>query len=57
MTERIKPYPLRLEPDLLSWIKSKAEQGDRSINAQINRLIRQAKEQQKKLGEQAWQQR
>ena len=38
-----KPYPVRLEPDLSQWVKAQAKAGDRSINAQINRLIRQAK--------------
>lgn len=38
-----KPYPVRLDPDLSQWVKAQAKAGDRSINAQINRLIRQAK--------------
>lgn len=41
---RTTPYPLRLEDDLTQWVKEQAKAGDRSINAQINRLIREAKE-------------
>ena len=41
---RAKPYPLRLDPELSQWVKDRAKAGDRSLNAEINRLIRQAKE-------------
>ena len=41
---RPNPYPLRLEDDLSQWVKAQAKAGDRSINAQINRLIRESKE-------------
>lgn len=41
---RPTPYPLRLDPDLSQWVKDQARADDRSINAQINRLIREAKE-------------
>ena len=37
------PFPLRLEPDLTQWVKELAHTNYRSINAEINRLIRQAK--------------
>lgn len=37
-------YSLRLDPDLSQWVKARAKAGDRSLNAEINRLIRQAKE-------------
>jgi hypothetical protein len=43
-SERIKPYPVRLEPELSQWVKERAKTGDRSINAEINRLLRQVKE-------------
>lgn len=42
--QRPKPYPLRLESELQQWVKGKAKAGDRSINAEINRIVRQAKE-------------
>lgn len=38
------PLSVRIDPVLLAWLKAKAQQGDRSLNAQINRLIREAKE-------------
>jgi hypothetical protein len=43
-SDRIKPYPTRLEPELKQWIAEKALEGDRSINAEINRQLRKAKE-------------
>lgn len=41
-------YSLRLEPELTQWVKEQARNSDRSVNAEINRLIRQAKELEKK---------
>lgn len=41
---RQRPYPLRLEDDLTQWVRDQAKAGDRSMNAQLNRLIREAKE-------------
>ena len=41
-------YSLRLDPDLSQWMKARAKAGDRSLNAEINRLIRQAKENEQK---------
>jgi hypothetical protein len=43
-TKQAIPYPLRLDPELSQWVKDRAKAGDRSLNAEINRLIRQAKE-------------
>ena len=37
-------YPLRLESELKQWIKGRARDGDRSINAEINRTLRKVKE-------------
>lgn len=37
-------YPLRLEPELKQWVKQRAKGGDRSVNAEINRTLRQVKE-------------
>ena len=34
----------RLEAELDEWLKKSAKVGDRSLNAQINRTLRQAKE-------------
>ncbi len=46
MTEknRVKPYPLRMAADLKEWVRARANGNDRSINAELNRLIRQVKE-------------
>ncbi|MBO0613691.1 Arc family DNA-binding protein [Thiothrix fructosivorans] len=44
---RPTPYPLRLEPGLSEWVKARAKDNDRSINAELNRLIKQAKEAEK----------
>ncbi len=43
-----KSYPLRLDHELATWVKQRARDSDRSVNAEINRLIRQAKELEKK---------
>ena len=42
-----KSYPLRLEHELQQWVKERARDNDRSINAEINRLIKQAREAEK----------
>lgn len=42
--QRPKPYPLRLEPELSQWVKERAKAGDRSMNAELIRIVRQAKE-------------
>lgn len=42
--ERVKPYPVRLEPELSQWVKERAKAGDRSMNAELVRIVRQAKE-------------
>ena len=39
-----KSYPLRLELELSQWVKERAKAGDRSINAELIRIVRQAKE-------------
>jgi len=43
-TKRQSPYPLRLEPELSQWVKEQAMTNDRSINAEISRIIRRAQE-------------
>ena len=42
--ERPRPYPLRLEPEINQWVKTRAKEGDRSVNAEINRTLRKVKE-------------
>ncbi len=43
-----KSYPLRLDPELSDWIRKRAKLEDRSLNAEINRLLRQAREAEQK---------
>jgi len=42
--KQVKPYPVRLEPKLSQWVKERAKAGDRSMNAELVRIVRQAKE-------------
>lgn len=45
MTQKqANPYPLRLAPDLAQWVKERAKNSDRSINAEINQLLKHARE-------------
>ncbi|MBO0612971.1 Arc family DNA-binding protein [Thiothrix fructosivorans] len=39
-----KSYPLRLDHDLSQWVKECAKTGDRSMNAELTRIVRQAKD-------------
>ena len=42
--ERQTPISVRLEPELTQWVKERAKDEDRSLNAELNRIIRKAKE-------------
>lgn len=42
--QQINPFPVRLEPELSQWVKERAKAGDRSMNAELIRIVRQAKE-------------
>lgn len=42
--KQVKPYPVRLEPELSQWVKEQAKAGDRSMNAELVRIVRQARE-------------
>jgi hypothetical protein len=42
--QRPKPYPLRLESELTQWVKKRSKAENRSINAELNRIVRKAKE-------------
>lgn len=43
-TKQPTPYPLRMAEDLKLWIQQRAKRNDRSMNAEMNRLLRQMKE-------------
>lgn len=51
--QRPKPYPLRLESELMQWVKKRSKAGDRSFNAELNRIVRQVKETEDKKSEDA----
>ena len=40
---QMTPYPLRLEGDLKEWVSEMAHSEYRSVNAEINRILRLAK--------------
>lgn len=42
--KRMCSYPLRLEAELSLWVKARAKAEDRSFNAELNRIVRKAKE-------------
>lgn len=44
MKEKIPPISFRLQPDIRLWLTEKAKSEDRSLNAEINRVLRQVKE-------------
>lgn len=43
--KQLKAYPLRMAEDLKKWVKNRAMNNDRSINAELNRILKSAKEQ------------
>lgn len=44
MREKIPPTSFRLQPDIKLWLTEKAKSEDRSLNSEINRVLKQAKE-------------
>ena len=42
--KRQAPRSVRLDPEVEAWVKRQAKAGDRSLNAEINRVLRKAKE-------------
>lgn len=42
--KRQAPRSVRLDPEVEAWMKTQAKAGDRSLNAEINRVLRKAKE-------------
>ena len=52
-SQQRRSYPLRLEPDINIWVKERAKEGDRSVNAEINRTLRKVKESEDSKGNQS----
>ena len=44
MEQKKTAYPLRLESSLAKWSKERVKKNDRSMNAELARMIRQMKE-------------
>lgn len=44
MKEKTPPLSFRLQPDIRLWLSERAKAEDRSLNAEINRVLRQLKE-------------
>ncbi len=38
------PYPLRMTEDVKAWVKERAKSNDRTLHAELNRILREAKE-------------
>ena len=44
--KRKAPYPLRIPDDLKAWIQDKANKAGRSLNAELNQMLKRDKEKQ-----------
>lgn len=42
--KRQAPRSIRIDPEVEAWVKIQAKEGDRSLSAEINRVLRKAKE-------------
>ena len=40
----IKPFGLRMNPDVKTWIEERASQNGRSLNSEINQILKELKE-------------
>lgn len=38
------PYPLRMADDVKAWIKRRAKANDRTLHAELNRILKDVKE-------------
>ena len=46
MKKRISPCPLRMPDNLRAWIQERAIKSGRSLNAEINQMLKRYKEEQ-----------
>lgn len=44
MNEKTRPLSFRLQPDIREWLEYRARTQDRSLNAEVNRILRLVKE-------------
>lgn len=51
MNEKQPPTSFRLKPDIRLWLSEKARAGDRSLNSEVNRLLRKVKESEERKSE------
>jgi len=38
------PYPLRMEDDVKAWLQQRAKANDRTLHAELNRILRTVRE-------------
>ena len=43
-TRLIKPFGLRMNPEVKAWIEERATHNGRSLNSEINQILKQLKE-------------
>ena len=43
-TRSIKPFGLRMNPDVKAWIEERATHNGRSMNSEINQILKELKE-------------
>jgi hypothetical protein len=43
-TRLIKPFGLRMNPDVKKWIEERATHNGRSLNSEINQILKELKE-------------
>lgn len=43
-TRLIKPFGLRMNPEVKAWIEERATQNGRSLNSEINQILKELKE-------------
>lgn len=51
-TRSIKPFGLRMQPDMKAWIEERATQNGRSLNSEINQILKEIREAERKDGKQ-----
>jgi hypothetical protein len=48
MKQQMPPVSFRLQPDIRVWLENRAKLEDRSLNAEVNRILRKLKEDEEK---------